>query len=636
MKKLISFLLALVMTLSLALGAAAESTEEPKDLQEILDSLTEEEKTDLLLKLLDEALSEMGDDEETEGRTADVPESAYASFMEHLQAFVQSINLMENDLQVNVNSMNGAYQAVLGQEDNGFFGKLYSGENLMGVLKVDNEAAYLSNGSMTYGVKFEELKKVLEKLSEDSFGTNALAELGITPEQLKADGMKLMGLAGGLFAKVQPAFSVVQVSETERKATVDSAAFAEAFVAGIDEILADEEFAAIFSRYYGLAAKLAETSGSQLPPLSVDALKAAWDSSKGQIAEVLAQVEMELSLRTNEQELACTFTAAVPTGSGDKAVFTLDGALAPNFTSGSVTFSVASQQNPDAKLVDGYADYALVENGVDVSARIAAQGQLMEMKESVRLDMANTTCSVEETMSLNGQPYLEVSSWFNWSNFNFNLAEKINMGVISGNAEEVGLINASFDGITLSADYTMGDQYTGINIWGEEVDTSNWVLHMTLDQNGQRQAMDLTVSIVPMDPEQAGEPEVLVASLEMLRDQNLTMAQVQVGPVAKSGEAAVDPSSVIWLDADTIYGMLQMMMPQQPAKTAPAVEVPAPAEEAPVAEEVPAAEEEAPVGEEEAPAAEEEAPEMEEETPEAGEEAPEAEEEAPAEEPSAA
>ena len=34
MKKLISFLLALVMTLSLALGAFAESTEEPKDLQE--------------------------------------------------------------------------------------------------------------------------------------------------------------------------------------------------------------------------------------------------------------------------------------------------------------------------------------------------------------------------------------------------------------------------------------------------------------------------------------------------------------------------------------------------------------------------------------------------------------------------
>ena len=249
MKKLISFLLALVMTLSLALGAFAESTEEPKDLQEILDSLTEEEKTDLLLKLLDEALSEMGDDEETEGRTAEVPEPAYASFMEHLQAFVQSINLTESDLQVNVNSMNGAYQAIAGQEDNGFFGKLYSGENLMGVLKVDNEAAYLSNSSMTYGVKFEELKKVLDKVSEASAGTNALAELGITPEQLQADAMKLLGWAGTLFAKVQPAFSVVQVSETERKATVNSAAFAEAFVAGIDEILADEEFAAMFSSH---------------------------------------------------------------------------------------------------------------------------------------------------------------------------------------------------------------------------------------------------------------------------------------------------------------------------------------------------------------------------------------------------
>ena len=635
MKKLISFLLALVMTLSLALGAFAESTEEPKDLQEILDSLTDEEKTDLLLKLLDEALSEMGDDEETEGRTADVPEPAYTSFMEHLKAFVQSINLTESDLQVNVNSMNGVYQAIAGQEDNGFFGKLYSGENLMGVLKVDNEAAYLSNGSMTYGVKFEELKKVLDKVSEVSAGTNALAELGITPEQLQADAMKLLGWAGALFAKVQPAFSVVQVSETERKATVDSAAFAEAFVAGIDEILADEEFAAMFSRYYGLAAKLAETSGSQLPPLSVDVLKAAWDSSKGQVAEMLAQVEMELSLRTNEQELACTFTAAIPTGSGDKAVFTLDGALAPNFTSGSVTFSVASQQNPDAKLVDGYADYALVENGADVSARIAAQGQLMEMKESVRLDMENTTCSVEETMSLNGQPVVEVSAWFNWSSFNFELAEKINMGVISGNAEEVALINASFDGTTLSADYTMGEQHTGIKVWGEEVDTSNWVLHMTLDQNGQSQALDMSVSIVPMDPEQAGEPEVLVASLEMLLGQNLTMAQVQIGAVAKSGEPAVDKSSVIWLDADAIFGMLQMMMPQQPAKTAPAVEVPAPAEEAPAAEEAPQVEEEAPEAEE-APAAEEEAPEAEEEAPEAEEEAPAAEEEAPVEDPSAA
>ena len=78
----------------------------------------------------------------------------------------------------------------------------------------------------------------------------------------------------------------------------------------------------------------------------------------------------------------------------------------------------------------------------------------------------------------------------------------------------------------------------------------------------------------------------------------MTMGQLTVGTVAKSG-SAIDPSTVNWLDADTLQAMLQMMLPQQ--MTEPYVE------KAPAVEEAPAAEEEAPAAEEEAPATEGEA-----------------------------
>ena len=586
MKKLISLLLALMMALSLSAGAFAEDT---TDVQEILDGLTDEQKTELLGKLLEEVLAELaGGEEETDDRAADVP--AYASFGEHLQAFAESLNLEENDIQLDASAMGQNYTVVVGQEDSGFYGKLLSAGTLLGQLKVDNEAACLSYGGMTYGVKFEEIRKLLDKLSNANAAGGMLAELGITPEQLQADAMKVAGWAGALFAKVQPAFSVVQVSETERKATVDAPAFAEAFVAGVDEILAGEDFAELFDRYYGLAAKLAESAGSQLPPLTVDSVKAAWDGAKGQIAQALAEVEMELTLRTGENEYGCSFMAAIPGGTGDKVVLTIDGVLAQDFTSGSASYSVASRQNPDDKLLEGTAAYQLVGTGVDI--QIAAnflQGQSFEMSESVRLDMEKTTYSIEQTIAVNGQTYMEMSGWFNWSNFNFDIREKQNMGAVQQGA---GVVEAhlSFDGVVLSMEIKSdGQEFLGLNIWGEEVDANNWVLHTTIDQNGQRQAMDLEVSFVPMDPETANEPEVLAASVVMKGDTDMTVAQLTVGAVAKSG-AEIDPETVMWLDADTIEAMLKMM--QQPQQPAPYDK--APVEEAPAETEAPAAEEEAP------------------------------------------
>ena len=291
MKKLISLLLALMMALSLTAGAFAEET---TGVDEILEGLTEEQKTELLTKLLTEALSGLNEEEGTEDRAAEAP--AYGSFVEHLQAYANSLNLEENDLQLDVAAMGQAYTAVVGNVEGGFFAKLLSGGALMGLLQADNDGLYLSDGSTTYGVKPEEVRKLLEKFSGQS---TSLKDLGLTSEQVMEDMAQVMVWGNKLAEKVMPAFSVVQVSETERKVTVDSAAFAEAYVAGIDELLADEAFVKMFDRYYGVIAKVAQTSGQELPPLTADAIRDAWEAMKPQIAAVLAQTEMELTLRSD-------------------------------------------------------------------------------------------------------------------------------------------------------------------------------------------------------------------------------------------------------------------------------------------------------------------------------------------------
>ena len=623
MKKLISLLLALMMALSLTAGAFAEET---TGVDEILEGLTEEQKTELLTKLLTEALSGLNEEEGTEDRAAEAP--AYGSFAEHLQAYADSINLEENDLQLDVAAMGQAYTAVVGNVEGGFFAKLLSGGALMGLLQADNDGLYLSDGSTTYGVKPEEVRKLLEKFSGQS---TSLKDLGLTSEQVMEDMAQVMVWGNKLAEKVMPAFSVVQVSETERKVTVDSAAFAEAYVAGIDELLADEAFAKMFDRYYGILAKVAQSSGQELPPLTADTIKDTWETLKPQIAAVLAQTEMELTLRSDEQENAYQFVCAIPADVDDKAVITSEGVLAANFTYGSAVCSVTSAKNPDEKLVDASANFAMVENGVDISERISVQGQTFEANAAYRIDTEDSTVHVDQTLTLNGEPLADVQGWVNWSNFTFEIAEKIQMGVLTGDPDDVFVANITFDGTVLNFAATMGEQTVGASFWGEEVDVNNWVLHANIEQDGQSQAVDVKVSIVPMDPETASEPEVLAVSVVIPGETEMTMGQLTVGTVAKSG-SAIDPSTVNWLDADTLQAMLQMMLPQQMTEPyvekAPAVEeAPAAEEEAPAAEEEVPAEAEAPAAEEEAPAAEE-AP-VAEEAPAAVEEAP-AEEEAPA------
>ena len=615
MKKLISLLLALMMALSLTAGAFAEET---TGVDEILEGLTEEQKTELLTKLLTEALSGLNEEEGTEDRAAEAP--AYGSFVEHLQAYANSLNLEENDLQLDVAAMGQAYTAVVGNVEGGFFAKLLSGGALMGLLQADNDGLYVSDGSTTYGVKPEEVRKLLEKFSGQS---TSMADLGLTSEQVMEDMAQVLVWGNKLAEKVMPAFSVVQVSETERKVTVDSAAFAEAYVAGIDELLADEAFAKMFDRYYGVIAKVAQSSGQELPPLTADTIKDTWEALKPQIAAVLAQTEMELTLRSDEQENAYQFVCAIPADVDDKAVITSEGVLAANFTYGSAVCSVTSAKNPDEKLVDASANFAMVENGVDINESITVQGQTFEANASYRIDTEDSTVYVDQTLTLNGEPLADIQGWVNWSNFTFEIAEKIQMGVLTGDPDDVFVANITFDGTVLNFAATMGEQTVGASFWGEEVDVNNWVLHANIEQDGQSQAVDVKVSIVPMDPETASEPEVLAVSVVIPGETEMTMAQLTVGAVAKSG-SAIDPSTVTWLDADTLQAMLQMMLPQQ--MTEPYVE------KAPAVEEAPAAEEEAPAAEEapaveEAPAAEE-AP-VAEEAPAAVEEAP-AEEEAPA------
>ena len=547
MKKLVSLLLALIMALSLSAGAFAENA----DLQVILDNLTSEQKSELLAMLLTDMLNSLVE-EEPEDRAAPV----YDSFSEHMQAYLQSIDLRESDLQLTAATETDTVSLIAGQTDNAYYAELLQNGNFLGILQINNDAAYLSDGTQTYGIKMEEITKLISGL-KDSTET-----AGLSRDQLLADLSTAFGWLNGLWNQVQPAFSVEQVSETERKATVDAPAFAEAFAAGVDAILADEAFEEMFNRYYGVVAAAAQKVNKEVPAVSVADIRAAWDAVKEQVVAELSKVTMELTLKDNEAEYAFALNASIPAADGSQLVITDNGVVAKNYRIASNQLTVENSADPENKLTSS-TTYTSKDNGVSVHEELAANGQTLVIDEQLTMDLETGAYKQDGVILLNGDVVADLQATRSLLDKNFDVAL---------NVYPVGFgCHATFDGEKLTVDATVQDQQYGLTAWLEEEDANNLVAHLTVTQNDQTIPVDVRVSFVPMDPEQANEPEVLIVSLVV---NNNLMAQCQLGTVPRSGDPALDLGEVNWITAEMIQSLVQMLQYQYQQPTA-VEEVPA-------------------------------------------------------------
>ena len=243
------------------------------------------------------------------GEAAEAVEPAqYANFEEHLQAFLSGLNLVENDLYVISNAGDQMYQLLVGTDENGVV-NLMAGQNdeVLGIVQVDGEAAYLSSQGSTMAVRFDTVQSFIQNLPQKLLGY--LSQLGIDPQKVMADIQTAGALLQKFAMKLMPALQ--QSGEApEMIITLDSEAFGNLLGEAIDELLADESFGALVQSY-------APLFGAQI---DASQLQAVWQQNRDQVvaAAKLLQAQLTVNQETGD------FSASASMEMSEEQGMTLD------------------------------------------------------------------------------------------------------------------------------------------------------------------------------------------------------------------------------------------------------------------------------------------------------------------------
>ena len=444
-KKLVSLLLALLMTLSLAFGAAAEepAAKDPR------------------------------------------------SFSEHLMTYLTSLDLRGEDLQAVLTIPAGMFTALISLTEEGGIGRVYNADGLLVAGEVDRKALYISDGKTTYGVTYETLKKLAESLSSQ-FTTN-----GITAEQIQADAQTVMGWLQPLGAGFATVYSKETVSENEYRVTVNAPAFAQLFTDWLDGVLNGEEFPVIWDRY----AKIA----SQAP--SAADITAAWAAQKDQVAALISQAEASVTVLKEENGVRYGLNALIPAPNGKMnlvATIARSTDESTRVTTTQIDAAMAAAGAEDTKLATLVVAHAQSMSGQTVHAEANVNGQQLVVDGAYTMNLLNGTVTVNELAVLNGETIQKTEGTLNLFRQTFELTEEVNQGSLKGKLH-CAFDGVKFT-MDIEKD---GEPFFAAEAWGEEADSNNYVLHAVLTYQGQTQQIDLKASFVPMDPEKAALPEVL-------------------------------------------------------------------------------------------------------------------------------
>ncbi len=222
----------------------------------------------------------------------------YSSFEEHLDAFMDSLDLQKNDVFMAASMNEQTYQLLVGQDDNGVV-NIMAGQNgePVGCLQIDSEAAYLSYQNSIMAIQFATIKSFLDNLPQKLLGY--LQALGIDPQQIMADLQTLMALGQKFTPKLMSAYKQ-SVEGNVMTMTLDAEAYANLYAEAVDELLADPALQDILARYIPMF-------GGQYDP---DQVASAWQSVRGQMIDVMKNWQMVMTLDQSTGEM--TIKADMP------------------------------------------------------------------------------------------------------------------------------------------------------------------------------------------------------------------------------------------------------------------------------------------------------------------------------------
>ncbi len=228
------------------------------------------------------------------------PEVQYTTFSEHLNAFLNNVNLQEKDLYLAAAAGEQTYQLLVGMNENGVI-NLMAGQDQqeIGTLQIDSEAAYLSYQGSNMALRFDTVQSFIQNLPQKLMGY--LQQFGIDPQQLMADFQTLAALAQKLADKIAPSFQQT-VDGDVTTITLDAESYANLYAEAIDEIMADAAFQDILARYLLLF-------GTQY---DAEQYAASWQQSRDQVIEVIKNWRIVATVNQSSGEFTMNADLAMP------------------------------------------------------------------------------------------------------------------------------------------------------------------------------------------------------------------------------------------------------------------------------------------------------------------------------------
>ena len=227
----------------------------------------------------------------------------YTNFEEHLNAFLNKLELQTKDLYLAAAVGEQTYNLLVGMNENGVI-NVMAGQNQqeIGTLQIDNEAAYLEYQGSSMALRYDTVQSFIQNLPQKLM--NYARQFGIDPQQVMADVQTLAALAQKITEKIMPAFQQSQDGDIITM-TMDSEAYSGLFAEAIDELLADASFQDILSRYLPLF-------GGQF---DAEQTIAAWQSSRAQIVELVKTWKMTVTMNQSTGEMTMNGDFTMPDSS---------------------------------------------------------------------------------------------------------------------------------------------------------------------------------------------------------------------------------------------------------------------------------------------------------------------------------
>ena len=450
----------------------------------------------------------------------------YASFAEHLEAFLSALSLDENDLSLQASDGSSLYALLLDRTKGVCNLAALMNANSLAHAQFDDEAAYLSIAGQdgVNGIRYATVQSVLDQLTAqvlEQFGLQ-----GVTLENVQEDISFLGGWLMGLVTKLGETYEQ-SGTDSDITLTLNAPLAADVYADGIDELIANPQFEAIIGRY------------GKLLGVTYDQVKQGWASERQDFRDTLAKMTCVVHAQLTENgEILLDVTSTMPVNAGTQAegtlVLTMNGGFdnhglqltgklsSPEYPDDTVDFAFGLTRrqslwsvSPDTitftmRAASGANELAYA----DLKEVIGADGQLESYYYVVRTQEAEVVIDLHDdtlTISQDGNAVITAA----WTDSTFTMA---------------------VDGVNISATWT-------------EISPDQYQIALEINDGSQVIPVTLTISFADVNG-----VEALYAEIAM---QGETVAAVQLNPVEKTEFPSLKDGSVEYVTEEQLMQLLQ-------------------------------------------------------------------------------